>query len=218
MYELCFMSGLSSEQWAAWVQAIGSILAIVTAFLIAGHQHRVQLRRERSELTTMKKALFLELAKTAGRCCFDFEDPWGGYLQNPASMGEFRMRKFIPEPPVIYLAVAPRIGQLSDDAAQNIVAFYIARAAWARDLENVADALERGNADSGTVGNLAKRLRQSLEPAQRALESLAPDVAGADEIDRNAMKDADKEFASVHPNAGKTFRERIALALQQFPA
>jgi len=33
---------LSKADWAAWAQAIGSILAIVGAFLIARHQHALQ--------------------------------------------------------------------------------------------------------------------------------------------------------------------------------
>jgi len=49
MHYLCFMSNLSSEQWAAWVQAIGSILAIIAAFLIASLQLWFSLAKERRE-------------------------------------------------------------------------------------------------------------------------------------------------------------------------
>jgi hypothetical protein len=38
MQQLCFLSGLSSEQWAAWVQAIGSLAALVVAIWIAAWQ------------------------------------------------------------------------------------------------------------------------------------------------------------------------------------
>lgn len=38
MNTLCFLSGLTSEQWAAWVQAIGSIAAIIAAIQIGRHQ------------------------------------------------------------------------------------------------------------------------------------------------------------------------------------
>jgi hypothetical protein len=42
MNQLCFLSNLSSSEWASWVQAVGSILAIVAAALIARHQARLQ--------------------------------------------------------------------------------------------------------------------------------------------------------------------------------
>ena len=52
MHNLCFMSNLSSEEWAAWVQAVGSILAIIAAIWIASRQHRIavaEAKRERVE-------------------------------------------------------------------------------------------------------------------------------------------------------------------------
>jgi hypothetical protein len=45
--ELCFASNLSSSEWAAWVQAVGSVLAIVVAILIPYYQGRQQRRRTR---------------------------------------------------------------------------------------------------------------------------------------------------------------------------
>jgi hypothetical protein len=38
MQQLCFMSGLTSSEWAAWVQAIGSITAIVAAIGVGWYQ------------------------------------------------------------------------------------------------------------------------------------------------------------------------------------
>lgn len=38
MNTLCVLSSLTSEQWAAWVQAIGSIAAIIAAIQIGRHQ------------------------------------------------------------------------------------------------------------------------------------------------------------------------------------
>ena len=37
---------MSAELWAAWIQAVGSILAIVAALIIAGRQNREHLARE----------------------------------------------------------------------------------------------------------------------------------------------------------------------------
>ena len=46
MNELCFASNLSSSEWAAWMQAIGSIGAILAAVWIMDRQHRVELERQ----------------------------------------------------------------------------------------------------------------------------------------------------------------------------
>jgi hypothetical protein len=71
---------------AAWVQAIGSVVAILAAVWIAAHQYDTQVHRERVEVENMKKALFHELVNRIGRCCFDFEAPWFAYLHpKPAS-------------------------------------------------------------------------------------------------------------------------------------
>jgi hypothetical protein len=43
----CFESSLSISDWAAWVQALGSILAIIAAALIVVLQHGLELRRQR---------------------------------------------------------------------------------------------------------------------------------------------------------------------------
>lgn len=42
MNELCFFSNLTSAEWAAWVQAVGSVLAIIAAAWIAIHQANLQ--------------------------------------------------------------------------------------------------------------------------------------------------------------------------------
>jgi hypothetical protein len=190
---------------------IGTAVGIYAAFLIEEYK-----RRREAKNTT--RALFYELANRVGRCCFDFESPWAAFLSKHDPMSEFRLRKFLPEDPVIFPAVAPQIGLLDDSAAQAIIDFYTALAAWRRDLENIADQARGALAIGSDVGSgatqlLAWRLRETLEPGQRALEALAGQVAGAAEIERNAMRDADRRFAGAHPNAGKTFRERIQLIL-----
>lgn len=42
MNELCFLSDLTSSEWASWVQAVGSIAAIVAAAWIARYQAKLQ--------------------------------------------------------------------------------------------------------------------------------------------------------------------------------
>lgn len=47
MQELCFMSYLTAAEWAAWVQAIGSVLAIAAAIVIARQQFAAAARLQR---------------------------------------------------------------------------------------------------------------------------------------------------------------------------
>jgi hypothetical protein len=191
---------------------VGALLGIYPAFIIE------EIRRARAA-KNLAKALFHELANRVGRCCFDFEAPWRAYLQPQYEMNVLRLRKFVPEPPVIYPAVAPQIALLKADAAQAIIDFYIALAAWRREIENTADEFQhtREGVDIGPVRLLARRLRRTLEPGERALEALARHVPAAAEIERNAMRDGDRLFPDAHPYAGKTVRERINLVLSANP-
>ena len=74
MHQLCFLSGLTSSEWAAWVQAIGSILAVAgAAFAViyqAKKQHasalRVQHEQRVYERIETIKAL-LELSRNCGK-------------------------------------------------------------------------------------------------------------------------------------------------------
>jgi len=74
MNELCFLSNLSSAEWAAWVQAIGSVAAIVAAALIAKHQsnlqhknainlHKTERCTEQTEITKTLSVLSINSSK-----------------------------------------------------------------------------------------------------------------------------------------------------------
>lgn len=49
MSALCVSTDLTSNEWAAWVQAVGSILAIVAAFLVMIVQHALERSRAAQE-------------------------------------------------------------------------------------------------------------------------------------------------------------------------
>jgi|GEM_PF-2766120 len=64
MYDLCFMSNLSSAEWASWFQAIGAIVAIFGSAAVArrqtSRQYRNDLDLQRIELESHRA----EAAKT----------------------------------------------------------------------------------------------------------------------------------------------------------
>jgi hypothetical protein len=64
MYNLCFLSNLTSAEWAAWVQALGSIAAIVAAAGIAIHQAKLQHQNALNVHFTERRTAQVEVAKT----------------------------------------------------------------------------------------------------------------------------------------------------------
>ena len=64
MNQLCFLSNLTSSEWASWVQAVGSVLAIVAAALIARHQAKLQHRSALDLLRTERRTARVEVAET----------------------------------------------------------------------------------------------------------------------------------------------------------
>ena len=72
MNNLCFLSNLTSSEWAAWIQAVGSVIAILAATLIAigqsksQHKNAILLHRteQLSNQRNLAKTLFI-LAKNS---------------------------------------------------------------------------------------------------------------------------------------------------------
>lgn len=88
--ELCFLSNLSSQDWAAWVQAIGSIGAVLAAFIVSNRQFKHALlleteKRARSDARLVDSVMAIaEEGKTVAEqghrivawneCPIDWED------------------------------------------------------------------------------------------------------------------------------------------------
>jgi hypothetical protein len=63
MNQLCFLTGLTSSEWAAWVQAIGSVAAIVGAVGVAVWQSRKQHQTSIAVLKAERSFARLEAAR-----------------------------------------------------------------------------------------------------------------------------------------------------------
>lgn len=72
MYTLCLTTNLNSTELAAWVQAVGSVLAIIAAALIAilqsRGQHRSALVLHREEQRSARVAIAKTLLAIANNC------------------------------------------------------------------------------------------------------------------------------------------------------
>lgn len=188
---------------------IGALLGIYPAFFIEEFKHR-------RELEQLAAAIHYELANRVARCCFDFENPWSKMLSSPQDIPVFRVRKFVPERPIIYPSAGVQIASLT--AAQAIIEFYFRLAAWERDIRNSADAFDGARVPSDHVRFLANRLRETLEPGKRALDAVSESITNAEQIEREAIAESDRLFPEVHPNKDKTLRERIDLMLRETAA
>ena len=96
MNRLCFASNLTSSEWAAWVQAIGSIAAIFAAIWIMSYQQRREAARERNRRfeRTLVLAAYIEnvvilFESVSGHLDIE-KGKFAGHIQlGPPSLGEF---------------------------------------------------------------------------------------------------------------------------------
>lgn len=188
---------------------IGVLIGIYPSFLIEEFRHE----REQKNLTV---SLFYEVANRVVGCIFDFEAPWHYLYQKPSDLEVLRVAKFAPDPPVIYSAVASQIAVLDRETAQAIIRFYMFLAAWRRDIEDTVAQYSKSRklVPARDVARLASRLRMTLQPGQEALELLECQVPDAKQIELDAISRLDRLFPDMHPNAGKSVRERIAIELR----
>lgn len=76
MEELCFLTNVSGEQWAAWAQAVLSAMAIYAAAALANRQHRLERTNEIVDKLNQQAELSEEIGilvkELAGRMEFIF--------------------------------------------------------------------------------------------------------------------------------------------------
>jgi hypothetical protein len=182
---------------------LGALLAIFISILSEAIKRPAQAR-------DLARALYEELADRVARCCFDFEIPWQTYLdtENPSggAMSSLRLRKFSPEPPIIFPSTASQLAILGNDAPQALIRFYYCLAAWKRDVVNFADDNESALSREALCF-LAQRLRQTLTPGLRALQALAPLVEEHGRIEMAAIAGYDEIRGNSQSTI--TLRERI---------
>jgi hypothetical protein len=186
---------------------LGGLVATLTA-LLSEQVRRSQLRQD------LAQVLYVELADRVSRCCFDMEAPWGPYLDRSiyevAQMSRFRLRKFTPAEPVVYVACAPQLAVLGAGPAQAIARFYYHLEAWRRDITSMLDEEPSSghHMEVKDINFLAKRFRQTLRPGLHALEALSPLVGNHLELESTSLALYDEQRASSSPRG--QLRERIS--------
>jgi len=79
MTEICFLTNLTSSEWASWIQAIGSILAIVGAFLVGdrtasaslAQAEKIRIAAVRAKYAAVKACL-----DDGFQICLDLKADW----------------------------------------------------------------------------------------------------------------------------------------------
>ena len=170
--------------------------------------------RRPTQARDLAHALHIELADRVARCCFDSEWPWNKYSDEDKAnieMTPFRVRKFIPNEPIVYRASANQLGLLPKGAATAIIHFYNRLDAWGRDIENRAGENEGGRLEADEIYLLSRRIRQTLGPGLRALETLSSQVEDYEQVERAAIAGYD-EFRARPPDT-RSLRERVRAAM-----
>lgn len=154
--------------------------------------------RRPQQAEDLARVLYVELAQQVARCWFDYQNPWKDMrvkdLKELPSFSTFRLRKFTPFPPRIFESAGGQMALLegmAPGAAQSLMHFYFAVAAWQRDIENIAnnaDSATGGQVESGRLFLLAYRLGQCLDPGLKALTKLSPMVPEFEQIEDQAIK------------------------------
>jgi hypothetical protein len=141
------------------------------------------------------------------------ESPWVKYLDLAAcdalKMSRFRLRKFTPSEPVVYVACASQLAVLGAGPAQALSRFYYHQATLRRDIDSTLEVGTSATAQiaESEINFLANRFRQTLQPGLRALEALAPIVENPLELEATAIAMYDEQ--RVTATSSEPLRERI---------
>ena len=79
MTNLCFMSNLTSSEMAAWVQAWGTIAAVLASAFVVWFQHRLQDRREQNAASRRARELISNRRLSIGYLAGDLFDLIDGF-------------------------------------------------------------------------------------------------------------------------------------------
>lgn len=112
--------GLTRIDWPGWLQAIGSVWAILVAVWVSWHQAEAHERREKQKEADELAGL-LNSFRTELSCMFDrIHDLYGADLEAIEPGQPFASHLPVPDDPfVIYNALLPKLGTIRDDVVRE---------------------------------------------------------------------------------------------------
>jgi hypothetical protein len=193
-------------QEALLVGLIGVLVGAILAYLSTKLLDRA---RRKNDARDVSESLYNEIADRAARCLNDHLVPWCQF-ETSGRMTSARVARFRPIEPVVYRAVAGKLGLIPPVALFSVLQFYYQLDTIDREIEDIKrDYKYKAEVDLDRAHLVAQRFRQSLAPALEALEKLGA-VRNFSEIDQQA--------ALTYPHVaklGKPLREALRTALSR---
>lgn len=112
----------TSSDWSAWVQAVGSLIGIAIAVYVPARQNFLQASREAAREAAEISATLKGIKSEIQALRANLEENVGDEIRKIKAGTPFETEILIRENPfVVYNAVAPRIGTISDDAIRSAI-------------------------------------------------------------------------------------------------
>ena len=178
---------------SAWTGVVGALVGGSIGIFGTTYHDR---RRRKLELEELKASLYAEIADRAARCVNDYLKPWRRWEPTAANpLTRERVAKFRPKDPLIFNAVAGKLGLLPADVLIPVMEFYYrldhltsaieSLAALCAAREKPGQSPPKEAEDEGRAKRIVDRLQSCFEPALRALQKLGvPEATFDQEIAR----------------------------------
>ena len=169
---------MTAANFPAWIQAIGSVLAIIVAVYIVRADHRKQVQEDKAEKRRIARALMYEMLHA-------LEFLVAGHLvltmisKKSESFSVSEISQTYPSRRVIYAALGANIGALSDKAVDAAVNFDHYMQALDRDFKfEVGQVHIDSKLDPETALKLARKISLAIDRTTEQLECMASEVFG----------------------------------------
>ncbi|WP_338692446.1 hypothetical protein V5279_40855 [Bradyrhizobium sp. 26S5] len=195
-----FLSGSSVS--AGWIGLAGTILGSAISFgAVTYHDNR----RQKQEIEAMRASLYAEIVDRVARCANDYIEPWRNWGARKIVSED---AKFMPSLPLVFSAVAGKLGLLDADILLAVTQFYFRLSVLRDAIELVSGTPDTSEAiRCQRVEMIQRRLLSCFDPAIRSLKLLdVPD-----------WQKFDLEAAKVYPHL-KREQADLRMILERFAA
>lgn len=177
--------------YAAVATLIGAVLGVSGTLFVTRYVAKENRNKEAQDVAA---SLHAEIADRAARCLNDYLVPWKRFELETYSQAKVPplswVSKFRPIDPVVYPAVASKMGLLSPDALFCVVQFYFRLNVVQREIDDIL--IDKNFASEtnfakvrGRLARVTYRFKSVLGPAALAITKL--DVADAEKIEKAAV-------------------------------
>jgi hypothetical protein len=169
-----------------------TLLGIVAGSVVTyGLTKLLDRGRRRIEAKEVSDSLYNEIADRSARCLNDYIHPLSGFEKGERQaedMRTSRLTKFRPVDPVVYPAVAGKLGLINTEALFPIIQFYFRLDAVRREIDYIVEDFDHdidlAATDAARMQRVVGRFQETCGAALEALEKL--NVESAHQIDAAA--------------------------------